>query len=204
MIEVIGYAGGNNPIATACLGDSLTAWTDAIGPGFFKGWVQLLQELRPGRVITNFGVGGYVSSSIRDRWLTMVKNCGYRQITVLGGINDIVGSNTDAVVIANLDTIYDQAIALGVKIFALTVMPFGGHATLWNSTRQGYLESVNSHIASKVAANSTLMTLVDTYTMFGQSGSPTVLDPTYDNGDGLHLNAAGHSLLFNYMKGIVL
>ena len=197
-----GYAVVNNPIATACLGDRLTGWTDAIGPGYFKGWVQLLQESRPNRVITNFGVGGFVSSSIRDRWLTMVKNCGYRQITVLGGINDIVGSNPSSTVITNLDTIYDQAIALSVKIIALTVTPFGGHAS-WNSTRQTYLEDVNSHIAAKVAANPTLMTLVDAHAMLKDSGDSTRLNTSYDSGDYLHWNGAGHSLVFNAVKEVL-
>lgn len=197
------FPGSQNPICLAALGDSITGWTDSIGPGYFKGFIQQLQTDLPNRVITNFGVGGYTTSSIRDRWLSMVKNCGYRQITVLGGINDIIGATTGSTVIANLDTIYDQAIALGVKIFALKMLPFGAH-TLWNSTRQSYLQQVNDHIDTKTAANPSLMTMVDTYAMFGSPGDATVLNPTYDNGDGLHPNGAGQAMLAAYMKGIIL
>lgn len=197
---MIGYAGANRPQSIGCLGDSLTGWTTTNGG--FTGWVQQLQALFPRRVITNFGIGGFTSSSIAGRWASAVKNCGYDKITVMGGINDIVGATLGSTVITNLDTIFDQAIALGVKIFALKMIPFGNH-TLWNSTRQGYLDEVNAHLVSKVAANSSLMTLVDTYTMFGAAGDAQDLHADYDNGDGLHLNLAGHTVLANYMKGII-
>ncbi len=194
-------ATSKDQLCVACLGDSLTGWTNAIGPGYFMGWVQRLQTDLPRRVITNFGIGGYVSSSVRDRWLYMVKNCGYQRITVLAGINDIVGSNPSSTVTSNLDTIYDQAIALGVQIYALTVTPFNGHAT-WNSTRQGYLEDVNAHIATKVAENASLMTLVDSHAMLKDPEDDTSLNPAYDSGDFLHWNGDGHELIAEHMKGL--
>lgn len=196
-------AGAKNPTCLGCLGDSLTGWTDAIGPGYFKGWCQRLQELTPNRVITNFGVGGYTTSSILTTWTSRVRSCGYKQITVLGGINDLVGGTTSTTIISNLETIFDQAIADGIKIFAMKLLPFGNHAQ-WNSTRQGYLETVNAFFVTKAAANSSLMTVVDTYTLVGASGDATKLHASYDNGDGLHLNSSGHQVVYDALKEMVL
>lgn len=195
--------GSSNPICLACLGDSLTGWTDAIGPGYFKGWCQRLQELTPNRVITNFAVGGYTTSSIKARWLSAVKDCGYRQITVLGGINDLVGVTTSTTIINNLTTIYNEALSDGLKIFALKILPFGNHAQ-WTSQKQAYLEEVNAFIDTKVSENSSQMTKIETYTMVGAAGDATKLNAAYDNGDGLHLNGDGHQVVFDAMKGLVL
>lgn len=182
---MLAFAVANDPHCCACLGDSITANA--------SGYVTKLQtRYQPARVIKNHGISGYRSDHVYSLvWTPSVKTGGYRQISLMVGINDIVQGVSAATINANLDLIYDEALARSMHVVAITVSPFGNYAS-WTSGLQTVLETVNSHIATKVAANPSMMRLIDAYAFMGDSDA-TKLKAAYDNGDGLHWNEAGHT-----------
>ena len=184
-------SGNVNAYPIACLGDSLTYWP--------SGWTSDLKSYFSNANVTNFGVGGYTTEQVYNVWKNQVRNSGYKMISVLAGVND-VGHGTDAATAFSfLDRLYNEAMADGLKIVVFSVTPFGNwyanSVSHWVPQEQVQLELLNSMIAAKVAANPDQMVFCDTNKLLAAPNNPLVLNPLYDNGDGLHWNLAGHELV---------
>lgn len=121
----------------------------------------------------------------------------------MGGTNDVVGGRcsdpitsvaTDRA-IANLQVIYNEAKASGMKVIALTIPPAAGLTNYGiyhchPSETQQNIDNLNAFVRS-----SPVDAVIDAYQLLGDPARPTFLNPTLSRRDGLHPNDAGAALL---------
>jgi lysophospholipase L1-like esterase len=142
--------------------------------------------------IANRGVGGDTTTQMAARIQTDVIAMGdAKYIVIFGGVNDVVGDVAAATIEANLQATYTAAHNAGIKVIAVTITPFKGHAS-WTAGRQAILDTVNSWILSS-ATN--IDYKVDAYSALEDPATPDTLLPTYDDGEHLHLSAVGDAAL---------
>lgn len=114
------------------LGDSLTQDSGQTGTGSFQyttsanglfTWANALADARF-TVIKNSGVGGQNSAQILARFSTDVVAYAPRAVVIMAGTND---PGTSAETIANLQSMYEQAAAARIYVYALAVPWAPGH-----------------------------------------------------------------------------
>lgn len=171
-----------------CLGDSITR------AGYY---VTTLQSLlgAPWNCV-NRGVSGNTTADLIARLPIAVSDWGDAQyVTVLIGVNDcIAGTLSAAQIEAKLQTIYTDIAATGAKVVAMTIMPFGNNSA-WTSGKEAVRTAANSWILSNNPTG--VYAKIDMATVCAQEGSPQNLNPSYDNGDGLHPNSTGGTAMGN-------
>ena len=147
--------------------------------------------------VMNQGIGGNdISGSMLgpsgiDRFMRDVLNqSGVGWVIIFEGTNDIGGSELPAATVTGAYAqLISQAHAKSLKVYGATITPFNGHSyytTAHESTRQ----SVNAYIRGTAFDG-----LIDFDKALGDGKSPPSLLSTYDSGDGLHPNVAGHQKL---------
>jgi lysophospholipase L1-like esterase len=99
--------------------------------------------------------------------------------------------------LADIDEVADAALAQGAKVVTVSLLPrcsnYGGAC----AARQVTHDAVNTGLAS--AADGFLRIHVDAYAAMGDPLNPDDLAPSYDSGDGLHPNQAGHDALGSFV-----
>jgi lysophospholipase L1-like esterase len=185
-------------VQVAALGDSHTA-----GPGGIidsAGALVSLLNASPqcGISVVNHGVGGEEIGECRTRWTSDIRSHGYDVLILLAGTNDVVATTAgeaEATLFPLLEATYDEALADGLRVIAITVYPFYGHDS-WSQTRQTELAVLNRLIREK-AAKTPGMWLVDAYQLLGDPNEPRRIRPTYDftGTNYLHTNAAGDAVI---------
>src|SRR5262249_52981160 len=122
---------------------------------------------------------------------------GVRWVIVLEGINDLgypgsVEPAAPRVTAEDLIGAYGQLIAranaAGVKIYGGTLLPFEGAASGYFAPDK---ETVRQAVNAWIRASRDLDGVVDFDAAVRDPGRPARLRPEYDDGDHLHLNAAG-------------
>lgn len=166
-----------------CLGDSITA-----GSGITTTYPANLQNLL-NVPVTMGGVGGDRTTSMQTRWDTY-KTQGYDTLVLLGGVNDITYGTSAIDIEANLQNMWEEALALNMNVYALTLTPFKGDTLItWDDAYQVKLEAINTWI---LATAPTLgVTPIDTYNVLNNATHPEYLASIYDGGDGIHPNQQG-------------
>lgn len=166
------------PNATyACVGDSLTQGRNA--STYADGWVSKLRVDYPDNVL-NCGA----PSATTAYWLDMTQpviDMSPRYAFVCLGTNDLNTGVSLATLQTNYTTIMDRFTAAGITPVAISLPPFNnGNIPTFNAwlQAQGWI-------------------YIDIYS--GMVGTGTSLSATYDSGDGLHWNTAGH----NYVYGTI-
>ena len=104
------------------------------------------------------------------------------------GVNDVSGGRLWADVEANLDTIYGKAVAAGIELFIIEILPW----TAGNNAQAATIRTWNSNLAVWCGDNA--VTLIPTHDDMGQTrvGTGQVDDlKTVYNKDGVHLTSAG-------------
>jgi lysophospholipase L1-like esterase len=115
-------------------------------------------------------------------------NPNYAVFTI--GVNDAINSISTTITQANITTINNYCISHGVKTIWCTVSPTS------NATYNTTIVSNNAFITTMASDNKSGVTLlIDFYTLMASGG---VLNSTYDAGDGIHPNLAGHNALATY------
>ena len=138
---------------------------------------------------------GNTTAMMLTRWTNTYRITNPTYLCLLGGINDVIGDIPAATIEGNLQTMYDQANADGVRVVPMTIGPFKNNAS-WTAGRQTNLDTVNTWIRSYAASKG--WRVVDTYTGMGDGAG--ALAASYDSGDGLHPNATGYAALANLVK----
>jgi len=160
----------------ACLGDSLTA-----NGVYCK---QLKNYLPTGSLTKTFGYANQGTAYILKK-LPKVLAWNPTDIVVLAGVNDLPRNGGDVTVISNLEKIYAQAHAAGVRVVAVKILPWHDYPSASGHEDNTY--SVNDWIMK----NSTADVYVDSWAL-GDAGYALLSEFTTD---GLHLNAAGYRFL---------
>jgi len=171
----------NYAYAISCEGDSITQQAQS-GP-----WPALLGVAAPS-TYSNAAVSGSKTADMVTRYDTYKTN-SRTHFAVLGGTNDVLQDVATATTQANLSYMWSDAKSRGAIVIVMTIPPCQGYAALWTPARQANLEYINNWIRGQATANGYV--LVDVYTVLGQQGNQSYLNPAFDSGDGLHPNIAG-------------
>jgi lysophospholipase L1-like esterase len=157
-----------------------------IGASFVEqGCFNALQGLAGGRLVwIEAGTGGERSDEILARFETDVLDVEPQLVLIDSGGNDVLQGASAATVIANNTEMYEMAEAAGIKIMVATMQSLGGTA---NYTEADEIVRV----ALNNFESSTGYPCFNYDQAMGNGASPPAVNPAYDVGDGLHLNAAG-------------
>jgi len=120
---------------------------------------------------------------------------------VFEGVNDIgPGANTAAVqtrigdqLIAAFTQIAADAKKAGLVTIGATITPFGANAGYAGVEKEKTRLRVNEWILNK--GNGSYDFVVDFASMIAAKGQPSVLDKSFDSGDGLHPNVKGYQAM---------
>jgi len=170
-----------------CLGDSLTLGGTGF-PGAAIPWpTQVHSGLAPSKGCANQGKSGDTVGNMQTRYTSNLKNRGFVGAVVMGGINDLNTGGVGSAILTTFTALVNEMLADGLKVIAVSTSPFSSYSA-WNSTKQGYLETLNNGIMALTGAG---LTLFDGYAYHGEPGQPTKLRTGDDFGDGLHWSAQG-------------
>lgn len=180
-----------------CEGDSLTKGNAAPNEGYDR-QLALLYATQP--KITNVGVGGQSLSTMTSNAVSisdveLSRNSEYtNQIAVLwGGTNDIVGGGSLGDLQTNMLSWVSGRQAAGAKVVVLTIIPRSDNSAAEDLVRLAFNEwiltgATGADAIANVNADSRLQ-------------DPT--DGTYFKADEVHLIAAGHAIVADYVKAAI-
>lgn len=171
----------------ACLGDSITlsGYSDIPYPQYLE---NSLKIAFPGNqdAVGLIGALGGTSGNALVMSGQSITGKEYTKVSVLIGVNDLLNGDTAATIMANIDTICNNLIADGKTVLLSTVLPFK-NATGYTGAKQTQLDSLNALIRARLG-----VTLIEGHNgLRDNGGDPLQLNPAYNSGDSLHINAAG-------------
>ena len=209
-VEVLGPDAGRT---LAVVGDSIA---DGVGAGSAEaaGWPDALAarlQAEPALAtigIANEGIAGnrilndaskpYVGPSALNRFdRDALDKPGVRWVLVHEGVNDITGARllaapADRVTVEQIEAgmrrLAERARARGVKIWAGTLLPFGGTKRFWSEDAERDRLALNAWIRTAGVFDA----VVDFDAALHDPANATRLNPAYDSGDHLHPNDAGY------------
>lgn len=178
-------AQSNEPRKIVCLGDSITV---GYAPKF---------RTSDGQTCTIKARIGRPTSEMVSVLRSNIIGQGFTDLIIMGGTNDVVCAGCDSRstdrAINNLQTIYNEAKADGMRVIAVTIPPAAGWYTNFQRSADEYQDDVDRLNNFVRGANAD--TFVDAYAFLGDPANPTYLNPTLANRDKLHPNAQGQTLL---------
>ncbi|MCC6651914.1 MAG: SMP-30/gluconolactonase/LRE family protein, partial [Candidatus Eisenbacteria bacterium] len=195
-------ATGDSTKLIVILGSSTSAGTGASSPD--SAWVgryrAYLHTLDPDAIVVNLAIGGYTTYNVMPTSFVpppgrpapnprnnITHALTYKPWAIIVNLpsNDVTNGYSVAEQLANYDTLRTRAAAMGVPIWITTSQPRN-------------LADLNLRDRLRVMADSTLARYAPNaidlyYPLVAADG--TIL-PQYGSGDGIHLNDAGHGLVF--------
>ena len=191
---------GFSQIKVVVLGSSTAQGTGA--STYANSWVgrftTYVQSLNAANVVTNLAVGGYGTNQVMptgsnvgevpDHNITKALTYNPNLIILNMPSNDAASGMSIANTMSNFRTIINTALNAHVTIWVSTTQPRNLGTAGQNLLRETK-DSLYAQFGSKV---------IDFYTTIALSDFS--IDPTYNSGDGIHLNDAGHLVLFNRVK----
>jgi lysophospholipase L1-like esterase len=211
--------------AIVALGDSITdgsstkpdtyvRWTDVLARRMLASRAHntmavLNSGIGGNRVLTSSPCFGVNALARLDR--DAFDHAGVRDIILFEGTNDIGQPDTPAStirakyvpcltrmqitaddLIAGYKQIIEQAHAAGLKIFGATILPYKGYGG-WTEQGEAKRQAANHWIKESGAFDG----VIDFDAALRDPANPTSLNPSYDSGDHLHPNSAGHEAMAN-------
>jgi lysophospholipase L1-like esterase len=187
------------------IGSSTLAGTGATPPNNLPGYIQSwLTANTSGGQLINMATSGYDSrmfltegadSNVKvdqnvDAAIAHKPHAAFISLPT----NDIASGLTAAQFTNNVKAIYDQFQAWGIPCFVETPQP-----------RDSFTDSQQQALVDATALFRTTFPakfLVDIFDLVRDTGSvhPAMINPTYAAGDAIHLNSAGHQVIFNTLQ----
>jgi hypothetical protein len=155
----------------------------------------------------NFGEGSNGSMQMLARWRQDLHNiayAGHEHLFIFGGINDVNLLVDTSLTIDYLSTIYNEALATGLTIIPITVLP---------GTRITAIRAINSFISDYCAAgslyrgaSSSAIPFIDAFSLLGNNGSSSTIIAAANDQDGgsLHLSQTGQNALGTYAAAFIV
>jgi len=169
------------------LGNSLTS------DGRYE--TQLQTNLGTTWTVVNKGIAGATSTQIAYRLKTdVIDNQDAKYVIILAGINDVNQDVSSTTIKANLQAMYTEAFNAGIKVVAVTLLPFKTGPS-YTVPRQAVLDDVNAWI---LATAINVDYKINAFPILEDPANPDALLPAY-SGDGLHLSSLGYQTLANYI-----
>jgi lysophospholipase L1-like esterase len=195
--------------AVAILGDSITDGRGSTTNGNDR-WPDILsQRLRANPATTdvavlNHGVGGgrvlrdgLGVSALRRFDRDVIAAPGVKWLVILEGVNDLGTSKPEDAartaqdLIAAFDQMITRAHDHGIKVYGATIMPFGGFKSYDAPEREAARQTVNAWIRTSGRFDA----VIDFDAVARDPANPTQLSDAVDQGDNLHLSAAGYRII---------
>ena len=157
---------------------------------------ELQALLGSGYQVVNLSVGGTSTFTIRhSQWVPYVEDCGYYAAVVLGGVNDIRGSQPLTYTQEHLGAIYGDARRVQ-RFFALTTTPIPSQSPSWIITNQS-VPPMNDWIRSQASPS---VRVIDAWAAFG-GASP---DNDLYQVDLIHPDSDGDAVLADIVADAIL
>lgn len=188
------------------LGSSTAAGSGPSAPD--SAWVnryrKYLQQINPANQVTNLAQGGTTTYHIMPDWFSAPS--GRPQRNTAKNVSQAIRLNADAIIVNmpsndaangfsvaehlhNFRAIVATADSAGIPVWTCTTQPRNFNATKWQVQ-----EDVRDSILQIFGARA-----IDFWT--GLPSANNGILPGFDSGDGVHLNDAGHRLLFKRVLG---
>lgn len=181
----------------ALIGDSLTDYGAHGG-----GYARYLEERCPGSDFVNFAKGGAMVNQMLRRFeetLAREPRGSFTHVVVFGGVNDLysdeTAGRTTTKIEADLTALYAGARALGARVVAITVAPWGGFTRYFTPHRAATTRELNAWILDQTK-DGAVDVAIDAFTLLS-CGDPDRICARYDRArsDGLHFGKGGHEAL---------
>ncbi|MEY4545002.1 MAG: hypothetical protein RL685_1197 [Pseudomonadota bacterium] len=194
----------------AIIGSSTAAGEGASSASY--AWVELLAGSLRGVSafsVSNFAVGGYTSVELlpASRKSGNIEEAILDQpdliLVALAGSNDLAAGTSSATFLERLTTLRDTARAAGIPTFFMSTAPKdisqSERVSLadWASVMQGNFQSC--WVPGDDGVHSPCF--VDLFSALASSSLGLL--PQYSSGDGIHLNDAGHSVVFRQAEAVI-
>lgn len=174
---------GECPGSVGLVGDSITAAAP---------YRQALEARCPGTRFTNApGAYAFPGKSSRQMLADFETplGAGHDVLVLLGGVNN---NGEPGQVKADLGAMYDRARDRGVKLVAVTIMPYKGYPS-WRPANGEHVRAIDAWIREQAAAGR-FSGLVDAFALFSDPADPDAARPGWTS-DRLHPNATGYAAL---------
>jgi lysophospholipase L1-like esterase len=189
--------GTRAPCNVALIGDSITDYRS-----FGGGYVRYLETRCPASRFTNYAKGGAMVNQMRARFeaeLAAQPRGTFSHVVIFGGVNDLYSDETAgrtvAKIEADLGVLYAGARALGARVVAITVAPWGGFTRWFTPHRAETTRELNAWIRERPVDGS-VDTVVDAFSLLSCGEADRLCD-RYERSrpDGLHPGKGGHDVL---------
>ena len=152
--------------------------------------------LNVGWTLANTGYPGYRLEALQDIFAAD-SPLGCDVVVLQGGINNLATALVTPLPVmkAAMREMVASAAEQGIQIIIINVTPWGNNS-YWTAQRQAWTEEYNSWLQAVYGA-----LVVDAYNLL--LDAPNALLAIYDQGDGLHLNAAGCALVDSRIAGLI-
>lgn len=150
---------------------------------------------------TNLGAGYEVlneavsSTTIQTakttQWANRLKQQKVHALIIAHGVNDVITDRTAAQIVADIEEVVDDALADGIKVLTLDILPCGNYGSC-TAPRIAVLEQVNADLA---AAATGCWSHLAIYDDMEEPVATNDLAVAYDSGDGLHPNQTGQNAI---------
>jgi hypothetical protein len=181
------------------IGDSITA---KIGN---TKYAEQLKKGCPNLIITNIAVAKKQTQWMRTE-INKIDLTKYDDLIILGGVNTIAYNYADSKIHRypekDLEVIYKQAFASNTRVIALTITPWGhwiDKSKKFHPQRQKLIKMV--YTANDWIKSFPGILVIDSFRLLADPNDSTKLLEKY-KGDGLHFNAAGHTLIASYISQV--
>ncbi len=190
-------AKAKTPCNVALIGDSLTDYRAHGG-----GYVRYLEQRCPASQFQNFAKGGAMVNQMRAHFeatLASTPRGRFSHVVIFGGVNDLYSDDTAGrttkKIEADLTALYAGSRALGARVVAITVAPWGGFTRYFTPHRAGTTRELNAWILAQ-AADGSVDSVADAHTLLSCGDADRICE-RYDRArsDGLHFGKAGHEVL---------
>jgi lysophospholipase L1-like esterase len=192
--------------AVVTLGDSITdgrGSTDDMNnrwPDDFSRHLQMTAATMNKVAVLNQGIGGnaVLSGGLGPTAMArftrdVLQMRGVKWLIIFEGVNDLGGSGNGASTATQLETAFssfaDMAHAAGIKVYGGTITPLG--TSYFNTDREAGRQAFNSWLKTSTKFDA----VIDFDAAVRSTTDATKMNSTYDSGDGLHPNVAGHQKL---------
>jgi lysophospholipase L1-like esterase len=158
--------------------------------------VAVLNQAAGGNRVLNDGLGPNALARL-DR--DVLAQSGVEWLVVFEGVNDIgtAAPSAAAQVAEDLIAAYEQIVtrahAQGIRVYGATLLPFGGNESYDDPA--GDREAARQTVNTWIRTSHTFDAVVDFDRATRDPAAPDRLNPTYDEGDHLHLNPTGYQAL---------
>lgn len=139
--------------------------------------------------VENYSWGGARCSQVLTNVTQVALHKSERYLINLG-TNDLLQGVSQSTYIANMTSLINALISSGAKIDIMSIFPNN------NATYSATVPTWNTALSA--LANGTTIFYIDAYSNL--VGTGTSLNASYDNGDGIHINTAGNTVVYNQLR----